>query len=182
MKKLHTRWTVLGALLALVLAVGLCACSGGQEPSQEVDTPVETATPTPTPTATPEPTATPTPTPTPTSTPEPTPAPTPEPTPTPTPELTPTPAPTPKPTPKPTPQPDDNNEPNAPVFDAPAQPDDAPINDPNNYDPETGEYQGWMPEFKNPDDTGLSGAVEHTYTDEEMEYILSGEGTISIGG
>lgn len=82
MKKLHTRWIVLGALLALVLAVGLCACSGGQEPSQEVDTPVETATPTPTPTATPEPTATPTPTPTPTpeATVEPTPEVTPEPT------------------------------------------------------------------------------------------------------
>lgn len=71
MKTLHTRrWLVLAALLALVLAVALCACSGGQEPSKEVDTPVETATPTPTPTATPEPTATPTPTPTPT--PEPT--------------------------------------------------------------------------------------------------------------
>lgn len=164
MKKLHTRWTVLGALLALVLAVGLCACSGGQEPSQEVDTPVETATPTPTPTATPEPTSTP------------------EPTPTPTPEPTSTPAPTPKPTPKPTPQPDDNNEPNVPVVEAPPQADDTPINDPNNYDPETGEYLGWMPEFKNPDDTGLPGAIEHTYTDEEMEYILSGEGTISIGG
>lgn len=83
MKTLHTRrWLVLAALLALVLAVALCACSGGQEPSREMDTPVETATPTPTPTATPEPTATPTPTPTPT--PEPTVEPTPEVTPEPT--------------------------------------------------------------------------------------------------
>lgn len=83
MKTLHTRrWIVLAALLALVLAVALCACSGGQEPSREMDTPVETATPTPTPTATPEPTATPTPTPTPT--PEPTAEPTPEATPEPT--------------------------------------------------------------------------------------------------
>lgn len=83
MKNLHTRrWIVLAVLLALVLAVGLCACSGGQEPSKEADAPVETATPTPTPTATPEPTATPTPTPTPTpeATVEPTPEATPEPT------------------------------------------------------------------------------------------------------
>lgn len=83
MKTLHTRrWLVLAALLALVLAVALCACSGGQEPSREMDTPVETATPTPTPTATPEPTATPTPTPAPTpeATVEPTTEATPEPT------------------------------------------------------------------------------------------------------
>lgn len=88
MKNLHTRrWLVLVALLALVLAVALCACSGGQEPSREVDTPVETATPTPTPTATPEPTATPTPTPSPSA--EPSPEPTPEATPEPTVQPTP---------------------------------------------------------------------------------------------
>lgn len=85
MKTLHTRrWIVLAVLLALVLAVALCACSGGQEPSREVDTPVETATPTPAPTATPEPTATPTPTPSPTA--EPSPEATPEPTVQPTPK------------------------------------------------------------------------------------------------
>lgn len=148
MKNLHTRrWIVLAALLALVLAVALCACSGGQEPSKEADTPVETATPTPTPTATPEPTATPTPTP------------------------TPTPEATVEPTPEATPEPTDDNaelvalkngevndngnltssanesnngktegnsagskKPNAPVVEAPVQPSDAPV---KNYDPET---------------------------------------------
>lgn len=88
MKTLHTRrWLVLAALLALVLAVALCACSGGQGPSREVDTPVETATPTPAPTASPEATATPTPTPSPSA--EPSPEPTPEATPEPTVQPTP---------------------------------------------------------------------------------------------
>lgn len=194
MKTLHTRrWIVLAALLALVLAVALCACSGGQEPSKEADTPVETATPTPTPTATPEPTATPTPTPTPT----------PEPTAEPTPEVTPEPI-------------NDNAElvalkngevndngnltssanesnkgktegnsastkkPNAPVVQAPTQPSDAPV---KNYDPETaGEGEGWMPGVKEDVNTEGPGAAIIERTDEEMEYILSGEGTISIAG
>lgn len=81
MKKLHI------AALVLALAFGLCACSGGQEPSREVDTPVETATPTPAPTASPEATATPTPTPSPSA--EPSPEPTPEATPEPTVQPTP---------------------------------------------------------------------------------------------
>ena len=79
-------------LLALAMALSLCACGSAQNPPSTENVakstaPTQTATPTSEPT--PEPTAGPTPTPTPT--PEPTPEPTPTPTPTPTPEPTPEP-------------------------------------------------------------------------------------------
>ena len=90
------------ALVALLAALALAACTGGEPPP-----PTPEATPTPTPTATPEATPTPHAHATPEATPTPTPTATPEATPTPhahaTPEATPTPAPTPTPPATPTP-------------------------------------------------------------------------------
>ena len=91
------------AVLGLLVAILLAACTSEPPSPVPASTPEPTATPTLEPTATatptPEPTATPTPEPTATPTPEPTATPTPEPTATPTPEPTATPTPEPTATP-----------------------------------------------------------------------------------